>query len=262
MATRTRRQSNSPYARPAATITPAAATPSTSGGAGKGKGRGKKSTQPPGASPDSALLQQLLMQQQEMQQQQLQLQKQLENITNATNKEDQPTKPNSDNQMERDPVLEQNQQGHEGQLPTPFISVTHDLDAHVPASIKVKITKSEYINLAFLLEGSLDVNREQTFDIRVAGLNGLGGNDTGNIVLRGPGPKRKIDSIETWTDAFIVFIHIFSKAHPTHQSELLAYLRCIGRAAKYGGIGYKFYDEKFRLAQADNPGRSVVSAGQ
>ncbi len=236
MATRrTRRSSSSPYARPGTSAAASEEVP-----AGQGKGRGKRSNPPP--SKDSEVMQQLKL----MQEQQLKMQKQLEEV-----------KASSASQNPSDGAsLEQPSQDQSGQLPTPFISISHEIDSHVPASIKAKIAKSEYVNLAFLLEGSLDVNREQAFDIKVAGLNAFGGNEAGNIVLRGPGPRRKIESIETWTDAFLVFTHIFAKTHPSRQNELLTYMRSIRRAAKYGGIGYKLYDEKFRLAQADNPARS------
>lgn len=245
---RTTRNSSSPYARPTASPE----TPGTSGASntkGKAKGKGKATSQ----QVDADLLNQLIQQQQLMAKQQEKLEKQLENVTNAATKlgNTGATSGISGTGV-NDNVMDVNQ----GQLPSPFISITHDVDSHVPVSIKGKIAKSEYINLAFLLEGSLDANREQTFDIHVGGLSGLGGNESGNIVLRGPGPRRRIDSIETWTDAFLVFTHIFTKTHPTRHHELLAYMRNIRRAAKYGGVGYKIYDEKFRLAQADAPGRS------
>ncbi len=217
---------------------------------GRGKGKGKTSQPAPSTSgiqqekqDNSEMLQKLLQQQQEMQ-------AQLDEFKKAKDPADSgaPATPNLGEVTET--------QEHYGTGQSAFISVTHEPDAHVPASIKTKIAKSEYINLAYLLEGSLDLNTEQTFGIKVSGVQAIGGNEMGNIVLRGPGPKRRIDSIDTWTDAFLVFTYTFGKSHPERQSELLAYIRNVRRAGKYGGIGYKLYDEKFRMAQADNPGRS------
>ncbi len=137
---------------------------------------------------------------------------------------------------------------------TPFISVTHDIDNHVPNNIKSKIAKSEYIDLAFLLEGSIDITRPNIYSLNL----NIGEADTGNITLKSPGPKRRIDNIQNWTDAFIVFTYIYLQTHPEKQRELLVYMRTIRRAATFGA-GFKLYDLQFRLQQQNSPARSWAS---
>lgn len=144
-----------------------------------------------------------------------------------------------------------------GQLVNPFISISHEPDSHIPASIKSKIAKLEYVDLAYLLEGSLDPSKANTYSISLTVANDA---ENGNLSLKAPGPKRKIESIHAWTDAFLVYTYILLKTHPDRAAQLLVYMRTIRRAASYGGImAAKTYDIQFRLFQAQCPARSFAN---
>lgn len=50
-----------------------------------------------------------------------------------------------------------------------------------------------------------------------------------------------------WTDAFIIDIDLYCKAHPDTYTELLKYMHTIRLGAKRSSLGRKSYDEQFRL---------------
>ncbi len=142
-----------------------------------------------------------------------------------------------------------------GTLISPFISVTHDIDGHVPISLKKKIQLSQYIDIAYLLEGSIKTAETDTYSLNLS----MGESQNGSLTLKAPGPKRQITNVAQWTDAFLVFSSIYLKIHSQRERELLAYMRIIRRAASYGSTGYKLYDEQFRHVQQSNPSRSWAS---
>ena len=58
-------------------------------------------------------------------------------------------------------------------------------------------------------------------------------------------------------NAFIVFISIFCSAHPSRFQELLKYLSNIRLGSqRFQGIGWKLYDEQYRLRKAYDPSSS------
>ncbi len=143
-------------------------------------------------------------------------------------------------------------------LPTvsPFISISNEPNAHVIPSVKSKVAKGEYVDLAYMLEGATDVNETQNaYSLNVSLTDDPA---KGNVFIRSPGPKRKIDTIAQWTDAFIVYAYTFLKAHPERERELLVYMRTVRRASTYAG-NWKLYDQQFRLKRQNDPSLSFAS---
>ena len=67
----------------------------------------------------------------------------------------------------------------------------------------------------------------------------------------------KITDINHWTDAFLIFASIFSSAHPESTSGLFKYMHTVRLGAKRSsGLGFKFYDEQYRLRKVSNPSSS------
>lgn len=122
-----------------------------------------------------------------------------------------------------------------------------DLAAHIPSSIKQQIGRGEYINLALLLKGAVDLAEFCSGSFLKISADG-------RIESSQRECKDKINSIEKWTDAFIVFSSIYLMYHPGKTHEMLHYMYNIRECAKYqGGEAWKVYDEQFRLRQALNP---------
>lgn len=76
----------------------------------------------------------------------------------------------------------------------------------------------------------------------------------GELVIQTKHETKKILSIETWTDAFIVFMSIYCSLHTQQYPILLKYMNIIRLAAKRCcDIGWKTYDGQFRLHKSQDP---------
>ncbi|KAJ8320014.1 hypothetical protein KUTeg_001601 [Tegillarca granosa] len=121
-----------------------------------------------------------------------------------------------------------------------------DIASHVPMQLRQKIWEHQYINLNLLLKGSAELREFYTTSNLVI-------NDSGLIESRPKVMKEKISNIDKWTDAFILFMHVYLQRYPNRALELTQYIAIIRDAAKRtGGLGWRDYDEQFRLRQAIN----------
>jgi len=65
---------------------------------------------------------------------------------------------------------------------------------------------------------------------------------------------RQVKDIDEWTDAFSRYAAIYCQAHPYRGTEMWRYLDVIRQAKrKWGGMGWRAYDEQFRALQAVHP---------
>ena len=128
--------------------------------------------------------------------------------------------------------------------PRPLQSVTAELSSGITHNVKDEITRGEYIDLALLLQTSVSsVVAETKFTL----------NNEGNLVLAEKQTK-VIQSVEEWSDAFLVFSSIYLAAHPQRVQEILKYFSIIRKAAKrHVGFGWLSYDIQFRLKMAVSP---------
>ena len=97
--------------------------------------------------------------------------------------------------------------------PMPIDSISSDIS---PDNIKEKHVKSEYIDIGSLLPNNIHIEHSQKLTIY-----------QGELVLLKPQNKVKIDNIDQWISAFIVFISIFCKVHVSRFQELLKYLHTV-----------------------------------
>lgn len=122
-----------------------------------------------------------------------------------------------------------------------------DLAAHVPQSLRQQIGQEEYVNLALLLKGSVELA-----DFCSGTLLRLSAD--GHIESRPKECKDKIKSIDNWTDAFLIFASIYLRTYPNKCQELLHYMWTVREcASRQGGLAWRTYDEQFRLRQAITP---------
>jgi hypothetical protein len=122
-----------------------------------------------------------------------------------------------------------------------------DLAAHVPVAIKQQIGRGEYTNLALLLKGSVELSDFCSGSILKISADGV-------IETRPKECKDRVQSIEKWTDAFLIFACIYLSTHPDKVYELLHYMWTIREcAARQGGMAWREYDEQFRLRQVLQP---------
>lgn len=130
---------------------------------------------------------------------------------------------------------------------SPIRLANDDLASHVPASLKARITKGEFINLALLLKGAVEL--ADHCNSSVLKLNSDGALETSRKEC-----KEKITSIEKWTNAFLIYASIYLQAFPDKTLEVIHYMynirECAGRQS---GYAWREYDEQFRLRQASAP---------
>ena len=125
-------------------------------------------------------------------------------------------------------------------------SIHVDLGFNVPQNLRKKIQKSDYIDLAVLLSNNYPTQNSQKLVFK-----------EGELTVQTENNRNKISSIEQWTSAFIIFISVYCMAHPSRCQELLKYMSDVRLGAKRNnGLGWKFYDEQYRLRKQANPASS------
>ena len=122
-------------------------------------------------------------------------------------------------------------------LPNPVPSIHATLGAHVSQTHKNKIINGEYIDLALLLENTTISEKQEKQVVIIDG-----------VLSTRDKTKQIINTISKWTDAFIVYISIYSSAHPSKNQALLKYMHIVRLGAtRVRGLAWQIYDEQFRL---------------
>lgn len=123
-------------------------------------------------------------------------------------------------------------------------SIGNELGLNVSNKTKLKIVSDEYIDLASLLTVSTNLeNSDRILQVK-----------NGQILLEPKKTAGKIDTIDKWTDAFLVFMSIYVQAHPSSATSLIKYMSIVRLgAARTKSLGFKSYDEQFRVKKAKNP---------
>jgi len=130
--------------------------------------------------------------------------------------------------------------------PTQMYSIcpSDDISRHVVQNVRQKILAGEYLDLAILLDNTSNLQPQQQKIIMIEG----------ELVIQPKRDNNKISNIESWTDAFIVFMSIYCSLHTNLYPNLLKYMNMIRLAAKRcPGLGWKTYDEQFRLRKSQDP---------
>lgn len=118
------------------------------------------------------------------------------------------------------------------------------LAIHLPKQIQEKILNHQYINLALLLKGSIELSE-------ICSGGTLHINEKGCIESRPKILRQTIHNIEEWTDAFIIFSSVYLQKFPEKITEILKYMSVIREAAtRYPTNAWIKYDQQFRLRQA------------
>lgn len=131
--------------------------------------------------------------------------------------------------------------------PQPLVSVGSSLGNHVSQSIKQKILKGEYIDLANMLQSGSDSSEADHHKLSVK---------DGQLAIVSNAPKaRKLTSIERWTDAMLVFAGIYISGHIDQAPHLLKYIDTIrtGASRNPNSQGWLDYDKQIRLRKSIDP---------
>lgn len=133
--------------------------------------------------------------------------------------------------------------------PTPINSIQFSLGHNVSESLRMKIIEGKFVDLALLLKNS---NIEDTVSERVlvVGNDGQMASISRSLV--------KITSTEKWTDAFLIFVSVFTSVHVSNFQDMLKYMHDV-RTGADRSAGWKLYGEQFRFKIAMYPAKSWTS---
>lgn len=123
-------------------------------------------------------------------------------------------------------------------------SVHSDITHHVCVNNKQTIASGQYVDLGCLLNGN--VISQQAKHIEIGPL--------GELLIKPNQATKMISNISEWTDTFLIYASVFVAAHPHRFQEMFKYIHTIRTAAKrHPGLGWKVYDEQFRMRLATDP---------
>jgi len=127
-------------------------------------------------------------------------------------------------------------------VPAQMFSINDSLGFHVSQQLKDKIFKGEYIELGLLLDKSnSEVNKHLTIDFE------------GQLVLK-PKTVKPVTDINMWLDAFIIYTSIYTSVHPESTQGMLKYMYNVKLgASRCNGLGWRDYDQQYRLKKAQSP---------
>ena len=118
---------------------------------------------------------------------------------------------------------------------------SNDITAHVPMSLKQKIWKNQYINIALLLSSSELIVICSGGSFRLL-------NEKGILESKPVMFKEKVHSTEKWTDAFFIYMHTYLQKHSDKAAETFQYMATLFDAASRNiCYGWRVYDEHFRM---------------
>lgn len=131
----------------------------------------------------------------------------------------------------------------QGETPSTTIampSLSSPLGVDVSDKLRQKIWRGEYVNLYELLMPL----ENQPYTIQVI----PGTSEFSSAINVAPNSKaREIRSLTQWTDAFLIFMAIYSQKFTNSTPDLCKYMSLIrGMEAKYGGDGWRLYDKRHR----------------
>lgn len=113
-------------------------------------------------------------------------------------------------------------------------------------SNREKIVTGKYIDLGLLLQ-----NNSEEKDPKISY------NNQGHLVAKCSSSEKNY-TIERWTDVFLIFMVIYGSAHLCKYPDLVNDMHNVRLgAAKFSrGLGWKNYDQQFRLKMSMNPSLS------
>ena len=120
------------------------------------------------------------------------------------------------------------------------------LDARLDAKIKTKIWSNEYFEFGQLLHSIPTDNK-----YRISILDAMG-NATPSLCLELTRKAKAITTIEEWTNAFQVFVGVYTSKFPHESPALMKYSEVVRNLASRSG-DWKFSDTNFRYMRQQNP---------
>ena len=134
----------------------------------------------------------------------------------------------------------------ESRPPSIFNSMSVPLDARLDAKIKTKIWSNEYFEFGQLLHS---IPTDNKYRISISDATG---NVTPSLCLEPTRKAKAITTIEEWTNAFQVFVGVYTSKFPHKSPALMKYSEVVRNLASRSG-DWKFSDTNFHYMWQQNP---------
>ncbi|KAK3092498.1 hypothetical protein FSP39_003641 [Pinctada imbricata] len=126
--------------------------------------------------------------------------------------------------------------------PNALVSVTDALGAHVASSLKSSIFNNEFVHLHKLIPNKANEEPQQQLTLV-----------NGELVIKPKHKEVRINSLDSWTNAFLIYMSIYLSKFPEHAQSLLKYLHTVRTAAQRStNLSWLDYDVQFRLKRSRN----------
>lgn len=134
--------------------------------------------------------------------------------------------------------------------PNSLCSITDALGTHVPQIVRQSIYNNEFVHMHKMLPIKTHDEPQQQL-----------GFVNGELIIQPEHKEIQITSVETWTNAFLVFSSIYLAKFPDHTQAILKYMNTIRTAAqRSSNLNWLNYDIQFRLKRSRNHTRNVLSS--
>eukprot|EP00112_Aurelia_sp_Birch-Aquarium-sp1_P019579 Seg4868.3 transcript_id=Seg4868.3/GoldUCD/mRNA.D3Y31 product="hypothetical protein" protein_id=Seg4868.3/GoldUCD/D3Y31 len=128
-------------------------------------------------------------------------------------------------------------------------SVDGGFTPEIPQTYVRAIQSGEFFDIAKLLPENL---QKMTSDVGDGPL-AITMDSNSQLKLVKQNVKKKVETIDDWTNAFTVYMKVVIDKHPVRSRELIEYLDLIRYAARYHhSLGWFIYDNKFRYKAAND----------
>ena len=130
-----------------------------------------------------------------------------------------------------------------------FISAKRPIDSKISSKVKNQIWANEFVDLGTLLVpkvANTSIKQKRTFEL-ISDKNDY-------VALKPTKETNVIQTIEQWSDAFLVYLSIYCEKYPEHLKSMTTYMNMIKILHNRKG-DYIWYDQEFRY------GRSLQGGG-
>ena len=142
---------------------------------------------------------------------------------------------------------------------TSSFSVDGGFTPEIPQAFVRAIQSGEFFDISKLLPENLQKITSDVGDDPLAIT--IDGNSQLKLIKQST--KKKIETIDDWTNAFTVYMKVVIDKYPARSRELLEYLDLIRYAARYHhSLGWFIYDNKFRYKAANDRSLSWAKLDQ
>ena len=130
-----------------------------------------------------------------------------------------------------------------------FTPMSLSIDSRVPGKLKAKIWAHEYFDFGLLLTNS---PIEQQYQLSFTTSKDSGSTGLATLCLEPTNKPKPISTIEAWTNAFQIYVGVYTSKFPQEAPALMKYGEVV-RDLAVRGANWRYYDTNFRYLKQQQP---------